>query len=180
MKQPEMALPRPNPPASPKTLTPRLAGPAVQTRRQPPDDDGTRAVAGPLGHIRLPAHEQSAARARHFVREILTPRFLQVCDDAVLLVSELITNSVRHSDSAHRPGETLTLTLREPISGTLRVAVTDAGSPVSEPRPRHDGDQEAEHGRGLLLVETIATRWGWYEGGANRTTWFELTLPATG
>lgn len=180
MTQPDKALPQPNPPGSPNPRTPQVAASAVRLRRQPLDNDGTRAVPGSLGHIRLPAHEQSAARARRFVRGILTPRFLPVCDDAVLLVSELITNSVRHSDSVHRPGEPLTLALREPIPGTLRVAVTDAGSSACEPRIQDDGDRDAEHGRGLLLVERIATDWGWYDRGTNRTTWFELTLPATG
>ncbi|MEV5410028.1 ATP-binding protein [Thermopolyspora sp. NPDC052614] len=180
MTQPDMAVPQPDPPGTPRTRTPPVVAPAVQVHGQPLDADGPKAVSRHLGHIRLPAREQSAGRARGFVREILTPRFLQVSDEVVLLVSELVANSVRHSDSAHRPGETVTLTLREPIPGTLRVAVTDSGSPVSEPRPRLDGDHDDEHGRGLLLVESIATKWGWYEAGTGRTTWFELALPATG
>jgi hypothetical protein len=57
--------------------------------------------------------------------------------------------------------------------GGVRVEVTDScgdGSPVLLPAGRAD----AEGGRGLRLVEALATRWGYERGGGLATTWFEL------
>jgi anti-sigma regulatory factor (Ser/Thr protein kinase) len=95
--------------------------------------------------------------------------------DAALLASELVTNSVRHSDS-RRPGGTVTIAIWGDASSVL-VGVTDAGG-ESVPAVHHDRDQEG--GRGLFLVEQLSARWG-YRAGADgrRITWFEVTaIPA--
>jgi anti-sigma regulatory factor (Ser/Thr protein kinase) len=90
---------------------------------------------------------------------------------AVLLVSEIFSNSVRHSRSC-APGETVAVAV---ISGggTVRVEVTDrAGPGTPELRP---ADRDAEGGRGLQLVAGLATRWGWRRWrGGRLVTWFEL------
>ena len=82
-------------------------------------------------------------------------------DDAVLLVSEIFSNSVRHS-SSDLPGETVTVTVTA-CAGVVRVEVTDRSGPgVPELRPAGD---DAEGGRGLGLVAGLATRWGWRRRG---------------
>jgi anti-sigma regulatory factor (Ser/Thr protein kinase) len=92
-------------------------------------------------------------------------------DAAALLVSEIFTNSVRHSGSG-AAGETVTVAVRA-WDSTVRVEVTDRSGPgVPEPRP---ADRDAEGGRGLQLVAGLATRWGWRRRRGGRTvTWFEI------
>ena len=90
---------------------------------------------------------------------------------AVLLASELVTNSVRHSGSAVPGGRvTVTVTTR---GHDVRVEVTDRGAdgvPALLPAAG-----EAEGSRGLRLVEALATRWGYERGGGLAMTWFELS-----
>jgi anti-sigma regulatory factor (Ser/Thr protein kinase) len=91
-------------------------------------------------------------------------------ETAVLLLSELVTNSVRHSDS-RLPGQTITVTVLSD-GKVIRVEVTDCGG-AAVPALR-SGDAEAEGGRGLYLVDTLAARWGFAQDGDHATTWFEL------
>jgi anti-sigma regulatory factor (Ser/Thr protein kinase) len=91
-------------------------------------------------------------------------------DVAVLLVSEVVTNSLLHGGSAG-PGEAVTVT----------VVVSDAGVRVEVAGCKADGvpvlrrpDDAAEGSRGLRLVEELAVRWGYERGGGQATTWFEI------
>jgi anti-sigma regulatory factor (Ser/Thr protein kinase) len=87
-----------------------------------------------------------------------------------LLVSEVFGNSVRHSGSG-APGETVTIAVIGG-DGIVRVEVTDrVGARTPEPRP---AVRDAEGGRGLQLVATLAARWGWRRRGGRVVTWFEL------
>jgi anti-sigma regulatory factor (Ser/Thr protein kinase) len=77
-----------------------------------------------------------------------------VRDEVLLLVTELVTNVVRHADAA--PDSTLRVELRH-SSGTVRVAVYDEGAGfVTEAAGRRQDDHG---GWGLLLVDRIADRW---------------------
>jgi anti-sigma regulatory factor (Ser/Thr protein kinase) len=91
-------------------------------------------------------------------------------DVAVLLASELFANSVRHSASG-LPGETVMVAVMAG-DGVVGVEVTDRSGP-GVPELRHAGG-EADGGRGLLLVERLAARWGWRRCGGRTETWFEL------
>jgi anti-sigma regulatory factor (Ser/Thr protein kinase) len=119
--------------------------------------------------VTLAGRAERARAARAFVSEMLGPG--HPCGDvAVLLVSEVFTNSVRHSGSG-APGETVTVAV---IAGdrTVRVEVTDRagpGTPELSPATR-----DAEGGRGLQLVEGLASRWGSRRRGGRMVTWFEL------
>lgn len=92
-----------------------------------------------------------------------------VVDDAVLIVSELVTNAIVHSGGTD---VTFTMTVNDDC---LRIAVRDEmpGAPTLR-----DSADEAERGRGLLLVSCLAEEhggaWGTDDGGA--TTWCNLTL----
>jgi anti-sigma regulatory factor (Ser/Thr protein kinase) len=90
---------------------------------------------------------------------------------AVLLVSEIFSNSVRHSGLG-AAGETVTVGAGD---GIVRVEVTDrAGPGTPELRP---AGRDAEGGRGLQLVVGLAARWGWRRRGGRMVTWFELSHP---
>jgi len=123
--------------------------------------------------VTLAGRAERARAARAFVSEVLGPG--HPCGDvAILLVSEIFSNSIRHSRSC-APGETVTVAV---ISGdgTVRVEVTDrAGPGTPELRP---ADRDAEGGRGLQLVAGLAARWGWRRRrGGRMETWFELPHP---
>lgn len=85
------------------------------------------------------------------------------------VVAELAANAATHG---RLPGRSFRLTLYV-IGRTLRVEVTDTrGDLMPEP---HVPDPDAESGRGLLLVEALADRWGVTEGWFPRkTVWAEL------
>ena len=118
--------------------------------------------------VTLAGRPERARAARAFVSEVLGPG--HPCGDvAVLLVSEIFSNSVRHSGSG-AAGETVTVRAG---GGVVRVEVTDrAGPGTPELRP---ASRDAEGGRGLQLVAGLAARWGWRRRrGGWLVTWFEL------
>jgi hypothetical protein len=91
----------------------------------------------------------------------------QACEHAVLIVSELVTNAIRHGGAT---GEADTVLLHAALrGGVVRIEVTDPG-PGFEPGghgPRHDG------GYGLGLLDRLTTSWG-VSGAAPVTVWVEL------
>ncbi|MFG3202241.1 SpoIIE family protein phosphatase [Streptomyces sp. NPDC048192] len=112
------------------------------------------------------------ADARRHLRELLhdwgSPEQI---DSAVLLVSEMITNVLVHTD-------TDALLLAE-VTGEaglrrLRVEVTDAGDDL--PHKRRPGEL-ASSGRGLMLIELLADAWGVEPRGEGKSIWFELYEP---
>src|SRR5690606_17304927 len=110
--------------------------------------------------FRLPALEASVAKARRRVLDRLFEwRVDDQCrHDARLLVSELVTNAIRHTDSDKVRCALWLNGLR------LRLEVTDEGNELATPRPTVDHaperDTESEGGRGLLLVSLLAEEWG--------------------
>lgn len=99
------------------------------------------------------------------IRDRLTE---QAYEDSRLMVSELVTNSLRHASLAIDEEIELVMALR---GATLRVEVGDPG-PGFEPRPRTD-DDAVESGWGLFLVARLADRWGVERDGLHRV-WYEL------
>jgi anti-sigma regulatory factor (Ser/Thr protein kinase) len=120
--------------------------------------------------VTLAGQAERARIARAFVAGVLGPG--RPCgDDAVLLVSELFGNSVRHSGSGPL-GETVTVAVMRG-EGLVRVEVTDrAGTGVPE---LGAAAPDAEGGRGLQLVADLAARWGSRRRGTRTVTWFELS-----
>jgi anti-sigma regulatory factor (Ser/Thr protein kinase) len=120
--------------------------------------------------VTLAGRAERARVAGEFVEGVLGPG--HPCGDvAVLLVSEMFGNSVRHSGSG-APGETVTVAVRMG-NGVIQVEVTDLSGP-GVPEPRAAGS-EAEGGRGLHLVARLATRWGWQRRRGRTVTWVELS-----
>lgn len=110
--------------------------------------------------------EHSARHMRRILRAFLGRWGLAaLADDAELALTELVANVVRHV-----PGRRCSvLILRRPEG--LRVEVADADPRT--PHPVHGGDELAEGGRGLLLLEAVTDRWGTAPQGAGKTVWFE-------
>ena len=105
--------------------------------------------------------------ARHLVLDLLGAwRAPHDADDAALLVTELVANVADHV--AGEASFTLELVVSEEW---LRITVRD-GSAL-QPVVR-DFEIGAPRGRGMRLVEAIATRWGVEEHGEGKAVWFEL------
>ncbi|MEU5024263.1 ATP-binding protein [Streptomyces milbemycinicus] len=106
-------------------------------------------------HWRFPAHPTSVRRARHAVAESL-PYVLRphLGDDLGLLTSELVSNAIRHGGC--REDEDFIELVLWPADGHYWLAVSDPG--VGKPALVHP-DADAENGRGLLLVDRLATAW---------------------
>ncbi|MEV7006023.1 ATP-binding protein [Streptosporangium sp. NPDC051022] len=131
---------------------------------------------GLLGQVDLPAEDAAVPRARHYVRDLLNGVGHPRTDDALLLVSELVTNSVRHSDSGRVPGGRVVVAVSSHF-GTLHIDVIDAGSAGRQPYVSSGVSPDSGGGRGLWLVQELSSAWGWYETTAGRVVWFQLTGP---
>jgi anti-sigma regulatory factor (Ser/Thr protein kinase) len=118
-----------------------------------------------LASIELPSTRRSVAVARRVVAHLLTGWAAEpLRDDTVLLLSELITNVVRHV-----VGPTvlrIDLRLSDP---SLRVAVLDPS-----PTLPTLGDQGPSGGHGLHLVAALADQWGSEPHDDGKRVWFEL------
>lgn len=119
-----------------------------------------------MSHAQYPADLASIASARAFVSEAMGQLAEDLRERAVLMTSELASNAIRH---AHSPF-TVTTTMD---SAEFRVSVTDAGGAV--PLPQHSSPTDTS-GRGLLIVDALADRWGTEIERGSTTVWFSLTL----
>lgn len=120
--------------------------------------------------LSLAARADRVTLARSFIEEVLGGRH-PCAETAVLLASELVTNSIRHSGS-RLLGETITITVIV-VDNVVRIEVTDcSGSSVPQVRA---GGKMAEGGRGLQLVEALAANWGYWRDDGRTTTWFACT-----
>ena len=114
----------------------------------------------------LPAHPSSIADARRLVRDALVGRAgTDTIDSVELVVSELVTNAVRHG-----PGEPISLRLATAPDGRVGGEVVDQGHgevAIREP----DGELDFG-GRGLRIVEALTSDWGVYPGSTH--VWFRI------
>jgi anti-sigma regulatory factor (Ser/Thr protein kinase) len=133
-------------------------------RTEPPD---------PHSAISMRIHGGSSAplRARRSVLSQLTGLLAGAgAADVALVISELVTNSVRHAHVG--PHDTLTIECAA-LPGRLRVTVTDPGA-LLEPR-LPSPDHPASGGFGLRIVEMLSSAWGVVRGPAGTTSvWCEL------
>jgi anti-sigma regulatory factor (Ser/Thr protein kinase) len=103
---------------------------------------------------------ESVKTARDVTRTTLRRwGFDHLGDDAALVVSELVTNAVRYTrhESRHLDGPPITLMLLR-LAPHVLLAVSDPSDEI--PRPKKP-DFVSEHGRGLYIVDTYSTCWGW-------------------
>jgi anti-sigma regulatory factor (Ser/Thr protein kinase) len=119
----------------------------------------------------LPASPEAAREARNALGELAAIVPPDHFDDLRLLVTELVTNSLRHGHLG--AGDAIRLVVQlEPSS--LRVEVRDPGSGFDVPAPPQTPDMGA--GWGLYLLGHIADRWG-ISGRPSTCVWFEMDLP---
>ncbi|MFC8364069.1 ATP-binding protein [Streptomyces griseorubiginosus] len=119
----------------------------------------------------FPADPGAVRAARAAVRERLRHWGLDVLADvAALLVSELVTNSLRHATGPIG----VRLVRPDAVDGVLLVEVSD---PLPDPPRARVAELDDESGRGLQLVAHAAHRWGTRPGASGKTVWFELSLP---
>lgn len=131
----------------------------------PVEEPGIRKISWSLSLI-----SSSVPRARHLVRAQLAVWAADEQSEIIeLLVSELVTNTLRHAWGPIR----LALRLRD---GTLRCEVQDANPALPHMR---DTSQDDEGGRGLYLLDLLSQRWGSVRMPAGKAIWFELPVHAS-
>ena len=121
----------------------------------------------------LPMESTSPAAARRFAtRSGCREHGLEMLDDALLLISELVTNSVLHG------GPPIVLAV-DCDGEALHVRVRDGSTRLPAPRA---ADGAAESGRGMSLVDLLSSTWGVAPvadaHGEGKEVWFELRPPA--
>jgi len=120
----------------------------------------------------FPAVPAEIGPARQFLAGVLDG--WPTAEDAALCLSELVTNAILHSRSGH-PGGRFTVRIQL-TGGELRVEVTDGGGPWA-----WTAYPDEQHGRGLLIVGSLARSWGQADGGdGGRIVWYEMALPVHG
>jgi anti-sigma regulatory factor (Ser/Thr protein kinase) len=114
----------------------------------------------------LPADVVSAAAARRLARAACRGAAPGLADTVELLVSEVVTNAVVHTRSG------CCLRIRRLGPHRVRAEIHDR---VREPPVVGSAPTDQADGRGLALVDALATRWGWVAGIAGgKTVWFEV------
>lgn len=131
-------------------------------------DDSDPADTALTHSITLPGVERSVANGRRFVRETLGPRH-PALEKVALGVSELATNAIMHTPSGDGGHITIDIVA---AGSVVRAEVTNDGTMAAKPRIRRDPD--AENGRGILIIDTLADSWGVTEGSGTTTVWAEF------
>lgn len=145
-------------------------------RRAPLIDPGSLAGAASL---RLPGRLESVRSARTFTRDTLAFwRLTEQFDSVGLVVSELVTNALRHGAEPHtlQPGDSPVELELLCSSRRLICAVHDRSA--GEPRVNEAGFSD-EGGRGLQLVECFSDGWGWRTRGSGllgKVVWASFRL----
>ncbi|WP_371780662.1 ATP-binding protein [Streptosporangium subroseum] len=128
----------------------------------PVEEPGIRKISWSLSPV-----SSSVPRARHLVRTQLAVWAADEQGEIIeLLVSELVTNTLRHAWGPIR----LALRLRD---GILHCEVQDANPALPHMR---DASQDDEGGRGMHLLDLLSQRWGSVRMPAGKVIWFELSV----
>ncbi len=142
---------------------------------QPPDgyashDFPSDYRAGAPSRLFLPVPE-AVASVRRFVTRVLEPWYEpSLLDDAVLIVSELATNAVRHADSPFRVS-------LDRSADRVRIAVQDVWEKDAE---EQQPSEDALGGRGLAIVGALTDRWGTEPLPTGKVVWAELHADQVG
>ncbi len=117
---------------------------------------------------------QGVRRTRRFLREWLhTWELAPMSETMELLISEVVTNALVHGDSD------VDIHVRR-YPDRIRVEVRDTDPSPALPVFLSTSDDEAEGGRGLVIVSALATAWGNSPSGRGKTVWFEIETPEDG
>jgi anti-sigma regulatory factor (Ser/Thr protein kinase) len=119
----------------------------------------------------FPAEPGAVRAARAVVRHRLRDWGLEsLADVTALLVSELVTNSLRHATGP------IGVRLVRPV-GTWGVLLVEVSDPLPDMPREHAARPDEESGRGLQLVASSCRAWGTRPGAVGKTVWFELAVP---
>jgi two-component sensor histidine kinase/DNA-binding XRE family transcriptional regulator len=121
---------------------------------------------------KLAANTEAARTARDAVAFVAEGIPDEQLETARLLVTELVTNSVRHAPQGRHAHIDLLVAVER---NRLRVEVADGSTTPARPKP-----PSFEGGYGLALVEAMASRWAAAIEDGRNVTWFELDLPQPG
>jgi anti-sigma regulatory factor (Ser/Thr protein kinase) len=137
--------------------------------RYAPACHGKNGAARRHVQLTLPASGQPVRLARQVAREVLTAwQLCHVEETAVLLVSELVTNAIRHARST----DTITLDLE---AGRTRLCVEVYRSRPGLALPRTAGEFDPSD-YGSVLVQSLADRFGVRETMTGTTAWAEIEI----
>jgi len=126
----------------------------------------------PLIALALQGTPYSVQMARFYVRAALLYHGLGgFTDDAVAVTSELVTNAIEHAGAPQFGLQVVRLTCPEAVA----VMVTD---PSPCPPVKRDPADDAEHGRGLHIVEALSDQWGWQPAPPGKAVYAILTREA--
>lgn len=127
-----------------------------------------------LGQATFDGQAVSVSAARAWANDLLARHVGdEVRESAVLLLSELVTNAVVHSNSGRRPGGQVTVFLAAG-DGAAYCEVIDDGSATSVPTVQ-DLSEEDAGGRGLWMVNAIADAWGFHhDDEVGNAVWFRM------
>ena len=134
---------------------------------------GEPSADGATMRTELPADLTSARQARSAVRQALAGWGMNhLSGDAELLASELVANAAQHAD-----GTPIGLALRRHAEPGEQPGITCEVTDTSPAMPRRtEPGPDAERGRGLAIVETLAQSSGVRASDTGKTTWFSLAL----
>ncbi|MFI0480324.1 ATP-binding protein [Actinomadura sp. 9N215] len=124
-----------------------------------------------VGEITVPGVRRSVGFARSFVRD--TALDFPGRDDMILVVSETVANAIRHTASG-REGGRVTVVLAAG-DGVYRLEVADDGGAGGAPHVK--AEVGAETGRGMRIVDALASRWGFRVDGDRTVVWAEFPAP---
>jgi anti-sigma regulatory factor (Ser/Thr protein kinase) len=115
--------------------------------------------------IRLPGGPEAAARARRELSKLRADIDPPLMETLRLLVTELVSNSVRHAQSR-------TVVLKVLVGRSMVLTEVSDEGPGFDPAAA--GQPGTESGWGLFLVERLSDRWGVKHGTGSTRVWFEL------
>jgi anti-sigma regulatory factor (Ser/Thr protein kinase) len=130
-----------------------------------------------LGEVTVAGRPECVGLLRTATRVLAALVDLEATDAAVLICSELSTNAVRHSRSSE-PGRTMMLRVHDE-GQTVRIAITDQGSPSTRPEIPTGREQLTANGHGLFLVQALSKEWGVEYGTDGSTTVWSRIEAAT-
>ncbi|MGW5731730.1 MULTISPECIES: ATP-binding protein [Streptomyces] len=117
----------------------------------------------------MPCQPEAVGRARAFVSDSLDTWGMreELADVGEIIVSELMTNVVNHTSTD------LTTVAIQHGGHRVRIEVADSSSTTPYIRP---ASATAEHGRGLRLVDSLSSHWGFVRHPWGKIIWAELTV----
>ncbi|MFF0577615.1 ATP-binding protein [Streptosporangium saharense] len=139
-----------------------------------------------MHRLQIAGTPSAVAEARHWLASILSscPPLAAVSDDLTVCLSELVSNSIKHSRSANGGKIMICVEFKRPRHlpnrSFIEVRVTDEGATTKPRIPRKPPWRRdlLESSRGLFIVRKYSSRWGYTRNNGQTTTWFRFKYKA--